>query len=269
MKELFELRGQLKAKTNAIIEVFGFVLFITIWQTLSMYIGSDVILPSPWKVICALKELHFKDYLIMNTWYSIKLNYMGYAEAVLLAIPLGMIIGLYPIFKSLSSRYIDAIRFIPLTAVIGLFIVWFGIEATMKVQFLSFGIFVYLLPVVVLRTGSTEEIYKQTAYTLGATKWQTIKSVFIPDVLSKIFDDIRVLVAISWTYIIVAEVVNQTGGIGATISKAGRASRLDKVFAILIVIILIGFVQDKLFKWLDTILFPHKYKSEKKSLFAN
>lgn len=268
MKELFELRGQLKPKTHTTIEILGFVLFITIWQTCSMHINSDSILPSPWKVICAFKELHFQDFLIENAWYSIKLNYMGYLEAVLLAIPLGMIIGLFPLFTSLSGRYIDAIRFIPLTAVTGLFIKWFGIEATMKVQFLSFGIFVYLLPVVVLRTGNTDEIYKQTAYTLGATKWQTIKSVFIPDVLSKVFDDIRVLVAISWTYIIVAELVNQSGGIGAMIFKAARASRLDKVFALLIVIILIGFLQDKFFKWLDRRLFPHKYKSEKKLLFS-
>jgi NitT/TauT family transport system permease protein len=268
MKELFELRGQLKAKTHTTIEIIGFLLFITIWQGASMYINSGAILPSPWKVICAFKELHFEDFLVINTWYSIKLNYLGYIEAVLLAIPVGMTIGLFPLFSSLSGRYIDAIRFIPLTAVTGLFIVWFGIEATMKVQFLSFGIFVYLLPVVVLRTSNTDEIYKQTAYTLGATKWQTIKSVFIPDVLSKVFDDIRVLVAISWTYIIVAELINQSGGIGAMIYKASRASRLDKVFAILIVIIIIGFLQDKLFKWLDRRLFPHKYRSEKKFLFS-
>ena len=259
MKELFELRGQLKPRTGVTIEIVGFILFIALWQTLSIIINSPAILPSPLTVLYSFKTLHFEDYLLINTWHSIKLNYLGYLEAVALALPLGIIIGLFPIFNKLSSKYIDAIRFIPLTTVTGLFIAWFGIETTMKVQFLAFGIFVYLLPVVVQRTAETERVYEQTAYTLGATKWQTIKSVFIPDVLSKVSDDIRVLVAISWTYIIVAELVNQSGGIGAIIFKAARQSHLEKVFAILIVIILIGFLQDKVFKWLDKKIFPHKY----------
>ena len=86
-----------------------------------------------------------------------------------------------------------------------------------------------------------------------------IKHIFIPSVISKLFDDIRVIVAISWTYIIVAEMVNNTGGIGSMIFKAGRQSRPEQVFALLFVIILIGIIQDKLFTWLDKILFPYKH----------
>jgi NitT/TauT family transport system permease protein len=68
-----------------------------------------------------------------------------------------------------------------------------------------------------------------------------------------------VLTAISWTYIIVAELVNKTGGVGALIFTAARQSRLDKVFAVLFVIIIIGILQDKLFQWLDKKLFPFKH----------
>jgi NitT/TauT family transport system permease protein len=77
--------------------------------------------------------------------------------------------------------------------------------------------------------------------------------------MSRVSDDIRVLTAISWTYIIVAEMINKNGGIGAMIFTAARQSRLDKVFAILILIIIIGFIQDKIFHWLDRKLFPHKH----------
>ena len=61
-------------------------------------------------------------------------------------------------------------------------------------------------------------------------------------------------------HIIIAELVNKSGGIGALAYVSARQSRIDKVFAILFVIILIGFVQDKLFTKLDKVLFPHKYK---------
>jgi NitT/TauT family transport system permease protein len=85
-----------------------------------------------------------------------------------------------------------------------------------------------------------------------------IRTVFIPGVLPKLYDDIRVLTAISWTYIIVAELVNRSGGVGAMIYSAARQSRIDKVFALLLVIVLVGFLQDKLLSWLDKKLFPFK-----------
>ena len=133
----------------------------------------------------------------------------------------------------------------------------------MKVQFLAFGIFVYLLPIVVQRIGEVDKIYVQAGQTLGGSKWDIIKHIFIPSVLSKLFDDIRVIVAISWTYIIVAEMVNNTGGIGGMIFTAARQSRPEKVFALLGVIILIGILQDKLFNWGDKILFPYKHINKK------
>jgi len=259
MKKLFELRGELPQPARSVIEIAGFLLLLAIWIILTLPgMVPHAVLPSPLAVIRSFRELHFDDFLVRNTLYSIQLNLLGYIEAIAIALPLGFVIGLFPLFRNLSGRYVDAIRFIPLTAVTGLFIAWFGIETNMKVQFLAFGILVYLLPVVVQRIHEVDNIYVQTAYTLGASKWQTIRTVFIPAVVSRISDDIRVLVAISWTYIIVAELINRSGGIGSLIWVASRQSRLDKVFALLIVIILIGFAQDKLFKWIDRILFPYK-----------
>jgi NitT/TauT family transport system permease protein len=127
---------------------------------------------------------------------------------------------------------------------------------------LATGIVVYLLPVVVQRIQETDETYVQTLETLSKNRWNIIKKVFIPDVLARVFDDIRVLVAISWTYITVAEVVNNTGGLGGVAQIAYRQSRIDKVFAIMVVIILIGYIQDKVFVWLDKFLFPHKYATK-------
>lgn len=197
--------------------------------------------------------------LVYNTSYSIMLNVLGYVWAIVLSILIGFMIALVPFFRGLLSRYIDAVRFIPLAAVTGLFIAWFGIELNMKLQFLAFGIFVFLLPVVVQRIDEVDKVYKQTAFTLGATDWQMVRYVYWPSVLSKLIDDMRVLTAISWTYIIVAETVNKDNGIGALIFTARRHSRLDEVFALLLLIIIIGFVQDMLFSWIDKKVNPHKY----------
>ena len=105
-----------------------------------------------------------------------------------------------------------------------------------------------------------EDVYDHTIITLGATKWQRIKYVFIPAALPKVTFDIIILAAISWTYITVAEAINMNGGgIGAMANMAARASRTDKVFALVIVIVLIGFCLDKLATMLDKRIFRFKY----------
>ncbi|WBX73567.1 ABC transporter permease subunit [Tenacibaculum pacificus] len=217
------------------------------------------ILPSPIKVIKAFPELNKDDDVIGNTFLSIKLNLLGYLLAIIIAIPVGFLLGLIPLFRGLFSKIIDSYRFIPLTAVTGIFIMWLGLGSQMKVSFLAFGIIVYLIPVVVQRIDEVRKVYLNTVFTLGATPWQTIKSVYMPYVFSKLIDDIRVLTAISWTYITIVEMLNKGGGIGELIWTAKRQSRIDKAFAILIIIVIIGVVQDRLFVIIDKLLFPYKH----------
>jgi len=281
MKWMFDIRGHMTKGQTLATMVAGICFLLVAWYTVAsipmllvegdnggmvrMSLHDRGLFPVPLEVIAALPELHFKDALIRNLGYSLKLNFLGYLESIAFCIPIGFMIGLFPAFRGMFSKPVDAMRFVPLTAITGIFIAWFGLGDAMKVHFLAFGIIVYLLPVVTQRVLEVPEVYQQTAFTLGATKWQMIRKIFIPDVISKVFDDIRVLVAISWTYIIIAEMQNMEGGIGALVWKSARQSRIDKVFAILFVIILVGFLQDLLFKWLDRRLFSHKYATKEQS----
>ena len=216
-------------------------------------------IPPPHHVIKSFPSLYHDDKLLPNTFRSIWLNLQGYFWAMMIALPIGFLIGLLPIFRGLFAGQVDAMRYLPLTALVGLFTTWFGIDDGMKIAFLAFGIIVYILPVVVQRIGEVKDVYLKTVFTLGATDWQTVKSVYIPSVMSRMIDDIRVITAISWTYIIIAELLNRQGGIGSLIYIKSRQGQMAKVFAILLVIILIGFIQDRLFVFLDKKLLPHKY----------
>ena len=216
-------------------------------------------LPSPAQVIMSIPVMYQEDNLITNVFISIKLNLLGYLFAIIISVIVGFTIGLIPLFRGLFSRLVDAGRFIPLAAVTGIFILWLGIGAEMKVSFLAFGILVYLIPVVVQRIDEVQSVYLHTVFTLGANAWQTVKTVYIPYVLSKLIDDIRVLTAISWTYITIVEMLNKSGGIGELIWEAKRQSAIDKAFGVLLIIVLIGVLQDRIFVSLDKVLFPHKH----------
>lgn len=260
LQSFFELRGELTNSQNRIIGFTGFVLMILIWHVITTFNPQvQSLFPSPFSVISSYRELYHNDDILFGTFISIERNFLGYLKAVVYAIPVGFVIGLFPIFKALFSKYVDAIRFIPLAATTGIFIIWYGIDEQVKINFLAFGIFVYLLPIVVQRIEEVDKVYTQTAKTMGATKWQVIRTVFIPDVFSRVFEDIRVIVAISWTYIVIAELINNKSGIGSMIHMSARQSRIDKVFALLLLIIIIGIIQDFVFKQASKLIFPHKH----------
>lgn len=263
MSELFAIRGDISRRQSAVLGVLGISFILALWYVLTM--GEDPavarsVLPNPVDVLASYGEMVQENDLILNTFKSLGVNLAGYVEAILISLPLGFAIGLFPILRGSFQKPVDALRYVPLTAVTGLFIAWFGIELDMKTHFLAFGIIIYLLPIIVQRIDEVQDVYLKTVYTIGASPWQTIRTVFIPSVMSRLWDDIRILTAISWTYIIVAETINNEGGLGSVIWFAGqRFRRYDKVFAVLILIMLIGVLQDRLFSHLDKKLFPHKY----------
>ncbi|MBT8231365.1 MAG: ABC transporter permease subunit [Saprospiraceae bacterium] len=264
MKWLFKLRGDIPDQWKLPLSGLGVGIILAIWFVFTSGenpLTPSKILPKPLNVFGAFSEMYQENNLIKNLFRSVGLNLAGYIKAVLWTIPIGFLIGLFPVIRGMFQRPLDAIRFVPIAAAIGLFIGWFGIGASMKVNFLAFGIFIFLTPIVVQRIFEVKDVYLKTVYTIGATDWQTIKTVYFPSVFSKLIDDIRILTAISWTYIVVIETINsEEGGLGALTYTMRRLSQPDKMYAAFMLIILIGIIQDRIFVRLDRELFPHKYQ---------
>lgn len=248
-----------------ILNMGGLLFILLVWYLLTagdMPVIPRNIFPDPIRVLGAFKDLYYDNNLLQNLCRSIGLNLGGYIKASLYAIPIGFAIGLVPLLRGSFQRIVDAVRFLPLTALTGLFILWYGIYVEAKINFLAFGIFIYLLPIVIQRIDEVDEVYLKTVHTLGANYFQTIWTVYLPAVLSRLSDDIRILTAISWTYIIVAETSADQGGIGSLIFRAGqRLGRVDITVACLIIILIVGIFQDKIFAYLDRKFFPFKYQA--------
>ncbi len=263
---LFKLRGELSSRQKVFLGLGGVLFVLLCWILLTM--GEQPILPkhvfpNPLSVFYAFGDLYSNNELIMNLCKSIGLNLGGYIKAIAYAIPAGFAIGLVPLLRGAFQKMVDAIRFLPLTALTALFILWYGIYVEAKINFLAFGIFIYLLPIVIQRIDEVDDVYLKTVHTLGASYWQTIRTVYFPAVVSRLSDDIRILTAISWTYIIVAETNADQGGIGSLMYRTGqRFARVDVTIACLILIMLFGVFQDKVFAYLDRKFFPYKYQAK-------
>src|SRR4029079_10665776 len=124
-----------------------------------------------------------------------------------------------------------------------------------KIAFLFLGVFVYLLPVVVTAIRAVPEALAQTALTLGACKSQVILPGLLPAALPDIFDSFRVMNAISWTYVILAEIVNARSGLGFMIQLAGSHLKTDEIFSGILVIGVIGILTDAAIRLANSILF--------------
>jgi len=234
----------------------GVLAFFGAWCVLSYAnLVPDTILPSPTDVLRAFPVLHFEEALVRSAFMSFYRVMGGFALAALVAIPVGLLMGTFPPLKHFFAPILDPLRFMPISALVPLFIVWFGIDDLQKIVFLFVGTFVYLLPLVVEAVENVEEVYLQTATTLGASRSQLVWSVLVPGSLPAIGEALRVMNGIGWTYVILAEVINAQYGLGALITVAGKRAHIDQIFALVIVILVIGVVTDWLIRVINRKLF--------------
>ena len=267
-KELFKFGGNVDNKTNVFISIVGAIILIAIWHLLT-YSGTVIphkILPTPASVLVGFKRLFLEEGILKEIYYSVRLNLLGYVYALAIAIPLGFIIGIYPLPKSLFQRYVDSIRYLPIPTISGIFIAIFGLGFGMKASFLAFGILIYILPFVVQKVNDLQNpsndkdyVYLQTIKTLGANNLQKFTKVYFPYVMGRVSTDIINITAVTWTYIVICELLNKEGGIGAMIHTLNRQSRIPEMYGALFIIILIGITQDFLLRKLDKLFFPYKY----------
>ncbi len=251
-----EIREPLSNQKARSLALAGLFAFLGSWAVISYTeIIPNVILPSPTDVIRAFPVLHFEEALVRSAGWSIYRVTMGFVLAALVAIPLGLLMGTFPPVKHFFAPVLDPLRFLPISALVPLTIVWFGIEEMQKIIFLFLGIFVYLLPLVVEAVEGVDDVYLQTATTLGATKGQIVRHVLIPGSLPALAEALRVMNGIGWTYVILAEVINARYGLGALITVAGKRSHVDQIFALVIVILVIGVLSDFLIRVVNRRLF--------------
>jgi NitT/TauT family transport system permease protein len=256
---LIGVREPVSTHHSRVLALAGFGTLLAVWCALSYGgIVPAVILPSPTDVLRAFPALHFEEALVRSAGWSLYRVGMGFLLSAAVAIPLGLLMGTFPKVKHFLAPLVDPLRFLPISALVPLFLVWFGIEEAMKIMLLFAGIFVYLLPLVVEAVDNVEEVYLQTAVTLGATRGQLVRHVLIPGSLPAIGEALRVMNGIGWTYVILAEIVNARYGLGHLITVAGKRSHVDQIFAGVLVILAIGVVTDWMIRILNRQLFAWK-----------
>jgi NitT/TauT family transport system permease protein len=253
---LFALRQPLPRSTATALGLLAPLLVAAAWCLLTY--GGFVMpgfLPSPTETLRGILQLFLQHDLwgaILKSTGRISLSFL-LASAV--ALPLGVLMGAFEPVNRFFEPIMAPLRYMPISAFIPLLILWFGIGGEQKIAFLFLGVFVYLLPVVVTAIRVVPEELVQTSLTLGASRWQVIRTVLLPAALPEIFDSFRVMNAIAWTYVVLAEMVNAGSGLGYMVDLAYRHQQTSWSFACLLVIGGIGLLTDFIIRLLSSLFF--------------
>jgi len=220
---------------------------------------APIILPSPLEVLRAFPTLHFDQALVRNAIASFQRVTCGFGLAVLVAVPLGVYMATFPplaaFFRPLAlvGAYVPIVVFIPLT------IAWFGATEVQKVGFLFIVCFVALLPLVIKSIADVAPAYLEVAVTKGATSWQLVRHVLFPVAKADIWDHLRGVYGVGWTWIILAEVwANADQGLGYLLDVSNRRGHTYNVFAVAVVIVVIAVLCDQAWRFGGRLLFPYR-----------
>ena len=259
---LFSIRSPLSKQTAFILGLVAPALVLGAWcaLTYSGFVRPDF-LPTPTEVVRGTLQLFLHYDLTDAILISTRRIAIAFLLASAIALPLGVLMGAFDPINRFFEPIVAPLRYMPISAFIPLLILWFGIYEKQKIAFLFLGVFVYLLPVVVSSIRLVPEELVQTALTLGASKFQVIRTVLVPAALPEIFDSFRVMNAIAWTYVILAEAVNPEHGLGYMVELARTHQKASWSFAGLLVIGGIGLLTDFLIRLISSLLFSWREAS--------
>jgi len=201
-------------------------------------------LPSPAATWSAGVEMLRTGDLLADALASVRRILIGLGLAVAISVPLGFAMGAFRAAEAAFEPIIGLLRYQPAAAYIPLLIIWLGIGEAPKIALLVIGVVFFntLMTADVVRRVPRDLL--QVSYTLGATRAEVLSKVVLPYSLPGMIDAIRVNAAAACNLVIVAELVAVTSGLGYRITRAGRFLQTDRIFAVLIVIGLIGLTID-------------------------
>ncbi|MFT4783268.1 MAG: taurine transport system permease protein [Paracoccaceae bacterium] len=219
-------------------------------------------LPSPEAVVARIKEISAQGYQNFTLWehlyWSLYRVVVGFICGALVGIPLGYAMGLSGWFRGWFDPIVEFMRPVPPLALIPLVIIWAGIGESGKI-ILLFLAALWIMAISARAGVSGVAISKvHAAYSLGASRWQVLRHVIVPNSLPEIFTGARVAMGVCWGTVVAAELVAAEKGAGMMIMVASRFQLTDIVLMGIILIGVIGFSIDVVMRKAETFLVPWK-----------
>lgn len=189
--------------------------------------------------------------------HSVKIVIGGFMISCLIGLPLGVLCGTYQFFSRLFEPFVDFFRYMPAPAFSTLLVALFAANDAPKIALVVLGTFFQMVLVIAKTTRLLDVSLLEAAQTLGARQKQLVTRVVIPGIMPNLYNDLRILLGWAWTWLVIAELIGVKSGLTELIETQGRWRNFDRVFPVIILIGMMGFLTDQLLAFLHRHLFPY------------
>ena len=237
-----------------------FVLFLAVWAfaTLGGYV-SRTFLADPLTMVANGWELMTKFNFAYDIGLTIWRVVGGFVLAALVGVPIGIAMGAWKPVEAMLEPFVSFARYLPASAFIPLLILWAGLGELQKLLVIFIGSFFQIVLMVAVAVGQTRRDLVEAAYTLGSTDGGVVRRVLIPANAPEIAEILRLVLGWAWTYVIVAELIGSSAGIGHMIIDSQARLETGQIIFGIIIIGVIGLISDFLFKAVNRKLFPWRF----------
>ena len=236
--------------------VFVVLIAFIEWGTRAGFI-SNLTMPRPSDVFATFVELWNSGLLFKHLLPSLSRLIIGSAMGVTAGIGIGILIGLFSLVRAGLVPLVAAIFPIPKIALLPLFVIWFGIDETSKYALIALGTFT---PTVVATYGAVDNVDRsliRMGQSFGLAWPSIVRKIVLPGAMPGILSGLRVSLAIGIILLVAAEMLGAEYGIGAYILEAGSLYDLERLFAGVVILsvlgvvvsTVIGFIEKRILAW--------------------
>jgi len=244
---------------------FVLVLLAYVWVSDARLSANphDKLMPAFGSFAKAIQSLAFEpsvrtgQYLFWaDTLASLRRLFTGVGLAALIGLILGLLNGAIPLARAKLSPFITALSLIPPMAILPILFIVFGLDELSKVMLIVIGITPFLIRDLQAKTLELphEQIIK--AQTLGASTWQVILRVLLPQILPRLIEAVRLSLGSAWLFLIAAEAIAAQDGLGYRIFLVRRYLSMDIILPYVVWITLLAFSTDWILRRISNWRFP-------------
>ena len=256
LREAFTPQGHIRPAWTAALAALSFGMVFLLWIGFTTWGHIDkFFLPSIADTLRMGVELIAGGQFLTDVGMTVFRVMAGFLISAAVAVPLGLLIGTYAPCSGVLEYLFSFVRYLPASAFIPLFILWIGIDEPEKIAVIILGSLPQLVLMIATNVRNTPASMVEVSYTLGVSRAGVLWKIILPKALPDIVDTLRIVLGWAWTYVIVAELVGASSGIGYMIIQSQRMMDTARIFVGILSIGLIGMFIDIAFKLVHHYLF--------------
>ena len=239
--------------------VISIALFFGAWQlAVTTEWVTEFFLPGPAKVFKQMALMVADGSLFVHIGVSLARVAAGFALAVVIALPLGMAIGLWPVVFHVVDPWIELVRPIPPIAWIPLVILWLGLGEVPKVAIIAYGAFFPIVLNTLAGLRGVERVHIWAALSLGVKPRQIFWQVVLRSALPNIVVGLRLGAGMAFVVLVAAELILAYSGLGFLIQDGRNQLMTDQIIVGIVTIGILGYIINKGLLWLENKWIPYR-----------